>query len=348
MSRILVTGGTGFLGAHIIVQAIAGGHEVAATLRDIARRDELYAMIRAGGVEPVGLVLIEADLLNDARWAEAVAGRDFVLHVASPFPAGDLDDEMAVIGPALDGTLRVLRAARDGGVGRLVLTSSFAAIGYGHPRRDEPFDETDWSHPEGPDVHAYIKSKIVAERAAWDFIAREGGGMELTVINPTGIFGPVLGPDYSASIGIVKSMLDGRMPFAPLVHFGVVDVRDVARLHLLAMSAPAAAGERFIAVSGGAESDGMESMYSVATLLRRRLGTKAAGVPRVWLPDGLVRLMARFVPSLRGVARQLGFRRRASNAKARRLLGWEPRSAGEAILATAESLIALPPSTPGL
>ena len=333
MSKVLVTGGTGFLGAHIIVQLLNAGHDVRTTLRSLKRRDELFAMIRTGGADPAGLTLVEADLEQDAGWSEAVQGRDFVLHVASPFPAGNPADEEAVIRPARDGTLRVLRAARDAGVKRVVMTSSFAAVGYGHPPRKGPFAETDWSRPDAPDVQPYIKSKIFAERAAWDFIEREGGALELSVINPTGIFGPVLGPDYSSSIGIIKAMLDGRMPFAPRVYFGVVDVRDVAALHLLAMTKPEAAGERFIAVSGEPVS-----MYSVAAVLRRGLGAVAAKAPRMQLPDFLVRLMARFVPKLREVVPQLGILRRASNAKARRILGWSPRSAEEAVLATAKSL----------
>lgn len=337
MSKVLVTGGTGFLGAHIIVQLLDAGHEVRTTLRSMKRRDDVLAMVRNAGADPAALTMFEADLEKEDGWAKAVRGCDFVLHVASPFPAGNPSTEEEVIRPARDGALRVLRAARDAGVKRVVMTSSFAAVGYGHPSHEAPFVETDWSQADAPDVQPYIKSKIFAERAAWDFIDREGGVLELSVINPTGIFGPVLGPDYSSSIGIIKTMLDGHMPFAPRIYFGVVDVRDVAALHIKAMTAPEAAGERFIAVSGEPVS-----MYSVAAILRRKLGADAAKAPRMQLPDFLVRLMARFLPALRGVVPQLGIYRRASNVKAKRVLGWTPRPSEEAVIATATSLIALP------
>ncbi len=175
---------------------------------------------------------------------------DYVLHVASPFPAKVPDDENELIIPAREGALRVLRASRDAGVKRVVLTSSFAAIGYGQKPQSKPFDETNWTDPAGEGVTAYVKSKTLAERAAWDFIAREGGSLELSVVNPVGVFGPVLGPDYATSILLVQRMMDGALPGLPRLCFGVVDVRDVVDLHLRAMTNPAAKGERFLAVAG--------------------------------------------------------------------------------------------------
>jgi dihydroflavonol-4-reductase len=211
-----------------------------------------------------------------------------------------------------------------------------SAIGYGHANNTVPFNETDWTNLKGDDVQPYIKSKALAEHAAWDFIAREGGALELSVVNPVGIFGPALGVDFSSSIGVVKRMMDGGMPGAPKIHFGVVDVRDVADLHLRAMAHPAAKGERFLAVAG----DSM-SLYDVARLLRARMGAAARRVPRFQLPDWLVRLSARRDPSMRPVVPQLGKIRNASSEKARRLLGWAPRQNQDAILATAESLVRL-------
>lgn len=336
MSTVLVTGGSGFLGAHLIVQLLGAGHEVRTTVRDPGRAGSVRDMVRAGGADPSGLAFFKADLGADAGWAEAADGCTFVLHVASPFPPSDPRDEDEVIRPAVDGTLRVLRAARAAGARRVVMTSSFAAIGYGHPPRDGPFDESDWSQPDAPDVQPYIKSKILAERAAWAFIEAEGAGLELSTINPTGIFGPVLGPDYATSIGIVAALLDGRMPFAPRLYFGIADVRDVADLHRRAMTAPEAAGERFIAVSGEPVS-----LHAVASILRRGLGADGAKVPRFELPDFAVRLLARVLPPLRVFLPQLGIRRRASNAKARSMLGWSPRPAEATLLDTARSLIAL-------
>lgn len=238
--------------------------------------------------------------------------------------------------PARDGTLRVLRAARDAGVKRVVVTSSLGAIGYGHSPRQKPFDETDWTNLDGADVQPYIKSKTLAERAAWDFIAREGGRLEMSVINPAAIFGPVLGPNFSGSIEIVKSLLDVGMPAVPRVYFGVVDVRDVADLHVRAMTAPEAKGERFIAVSGQTLS-----ILDIGKVLRRELGPLARRVPRLQAPDWLVRLAAHRIPLLQAVVPMLGRVRHSTSAKARSMLGWQPRSNDEAILATAESLIRL-------
>ena len=337
MSTVLVTGGSGFLGAHIIVQLLDAGHRVRATVRRLDKKESVFSVVKAGGADPTALTLCAANLDADAGWAEAMEGCDFVLHVASPFPAASPEDEDDLVRPARDGTLRVLNAAREAKVKRVVMTSSFGAIGYGHPKQKTDFDENDWSQPNAPDMQPYLKSKLLAERAAWEFAERHEGQIELCVINPTGIFGPVLGPDYSTSIGIVKAMLDGAMPFVPRLSFGVVDVRDVAALHVLAMTGPEAAGERFIAVSGEPVS-----LLSVANFLRSALGAGAAKAPRMELPDLAVRCLAVFVPTLRETVSQLGRERRASSAKARKMLGWRPRSAEEAIAATATSLLELP------
>src|SRR5271156_2778017 len=200
-SQVLVTGGSGFIGGHCILQLLAAGHSVRTTVRKLDREPEVRTLLKRGGADVGGsLSFFAADLTDDAGWAQAVEGCDYVLHVASPFPAGVPKHEDELIVPAREGALRVLRAARTGGVKRVVLTSSFAAIGYGHGPRSTPFDETDWTNPDGKDVLPYIKSKTLAERAAWDFLAREGGALELAVVNPVGVFGPVLGPDYSTSI----------------------------------------------------------------------------------------------------------------------------------------------------
>ena len=230
-------------------------------------------MLRQGGAGEVGerLTLFRADLNADAGWAEAVAGCDYVLHVASPFPSTVPKDENELIAPARDGALRVLRAARDAGVKRVVLTSSFAAIGYGAKDRTAAFTEADWTNLEDPSVQPYQKSKTIAERAAWDFIAREGGGLEFAMVNPVGVFGPVLGPDYSTSIVLVKRLLDGSLPGCPDIWFGGVDVRDVADLHLKAMTDPAARGERFLATAGD-----FVSVRQIAQILKDGAGDSRA------------------------------------------------------------------------
>lgn len=334
MSTVLVTGGSGFVGSHAILQLLAAGHRVRTTVRNAAREPDVRALLTAGGAAPdAPLAFVVADLERDAGWADAVGGCDYVLHVASPFPPGAPRHEDELIVPAREGTLRVLRAARDAGVRRTVITSSFAAVGYGHRSRPTPFDESDWTDLRGADVQPYMKSKTLAERAAWDFLAREGGALELAVVNPVGIFGPVLGPNYSGSIALVKRLLDGAMPAVPRIHFGVVDVRDVVDLHVRAMTHPAARGERFIATSGPAIS-----FRDAAAMLRRRLGPGAARVPHREMPIWLTRLLALGVPALREVVPQLGVVRNASSAKAHARLGWTPRSAEEAFVASAESL----------
>lgn len=337
MSTILVTGGSGFIGSHCILQLLAADHEVRTTVRSLKRESAVRAMLKEGGAEPGDrLSFFAADLERDAGWRDAVAGCEYVLHVASPFPPNIPSNEDELIVPAREGALRVLRAARDGGVKRVVLTSSFAAIGYGHEPRDTPFDETSWTDPAGDDVRPYVKSKTLAERAAWDFVANEGGDLELSVVNPVGVFGPVLGPDYSTSILMVQRLMDGAMPGCPRLHFGVVDVRDVADLHLRAMTHPAASGERFLAVAGD-----FMSMLDIARVLKGRMGGAARRVPALQLPNWLVRLAAMRDPAVKQILPELGNRKDATSEKARRVLGWAPRSSEEAIVATAESLVRL-------
>ncbi|MFZ0287806.1 MAG: aldehyde reductase [Candidatus Sulfotelmatobacter sp.] len=337
MGKALVTGGSGFIGSHSILQLLAAGHQVTTTVRTLKREGDVGAMLKQGGAEPGNrLSFIVADLENDTGWPEGVAGCDYVLHVASPFPPNIPKHEDELIVPAREGTLRVLRASRDAGVKRVVLTSSFAAIGYGHRPQSAPFNETNWTDPNGEDVTAYVKSKTLAERAAWDFIANEGGNLELSVINPVGVFGPVLGPDYSTSVLLVQRLMDGAMPGVPRLYFGAVDVRDVADLHIRAMTNPAAKGERFLAVAGD-----FMSILDIAKVLKNRMGASAKKVPTRQLPDWLVRIAALRDPAVRQILPELGKTKNATNEKAKRMLGWAPRSNEEAVVATAESLVRL-------
>jgi dihydroflavonol-4-reductase len=323
MSTVLVTGGSGFIGVHTILQLLAAGHDVRTTVRHPDRNRDVLAMLRQGGAPSTeALSFFTADLTQDAGWRDAVDGCDHVLHVASPLVTYVPDDENELIIPAREGTLRVLRAARAAAVRRVVITSSMGAIAYGHPPQSAPFDETNWTNLDGLDVQPYVKSKTLAERAAWDFVAGEGGGLELSVINPAGVFGPALGPDFSGSID--------------RIYFGLVDVRDVADLHLRAMTSPAAKGERFIAVAGETVS-----ILEIAKVLRRELGRAARRVPRFQAPDWVVRLAARHNPMLRYALPMLGKIRRATSAKAQKVLGWTPRGNDEMIVVTAESLIRL-------
>jgi nucleoside-diphosphate-sugar epimerase len=329
---VLVTGGSGFIGSYCILGLLRAGYRVRTTVRSPEREAAVRDQLGAESAE--ALSFATADLTADAGWAEAVSGCDFVLHLASPFPLGPPKHEDDLIVPAREGALRVLAAARDARVKRVVMTSSFAAIGYGVPTRDRPFTEEDWSDPDGDGVSAYAKSKTLAERAAWDFVERRGAGLELAVVNPVAVLGPVLGPDVSTSIELVKRLLDGAMPGIPRVSFGIVDVRDVADLHIRAMTDPAAAGERFLAVAGE-----FMTVAEIAAVLRERMGADAKKVPTRMLPNWLVRAVSVFDSSARQLVPELGKVKQASNAKATGLLGWSPRSNEEAIVATGESLL---------
>jgi nucleoside-diphosphate-sugar epimerase len=335
MSTVLVTGGSGFIGSHCIMQLLEAGHNVRTTVRNLARESDVRALLKAGGAEPAdNLSFFAADLMSDAGWSEAATGCDYVLHVASPIPPSVPKDENELIVPAREGALRVLKAAHAAGARRVVLTSSFAAIGYGRDPRGHLFDETDWTDPATRGLAPYPKSKTVAERAAWDYVAKENGAIELSVVNPVGVFGPVLGADFSPSIQIVQRLLDGSMPGCPKLYFGIVDVRDVADLHIRAMADPKAKGERFLATG----SDFI-SIFEIGKILRDKLGDAAKRVPKREFPNWLVRLAALRDPALRVITPELGKKKNATSAKAIRMLGWQPRPADEAILASAESLM---------
>ncbi|MBX5049814.1 SDR family oxidoreductase [Rhizobium lentis] len=333
---VLVTGGSGFVAQYCMLALLGAGYRVKTTLRSMSRSQEVLDNLKTGGVAPGGrLSFVQADLNSDAGWPEAARGCRYVIHGASPTPSGDQVLEEDWVRPAVEGNLRVLRAARDAGVKRVVLTSAFGAIAGGRSEpRNRPFDETDWSDLDG-NIAPYQKSKTLAERAAWDFIAREGNGLELATVNPTTVLGPALGPDYSHSIRLIKNMLGGQ-PGCPKINTCVVDVRDVADLHLRAMVDPAAKGERFLATTGNSLW-----LVDIAKLLKERTGLTASKVNTRVLPNWFVRLVALFDPAMRGIMWQLGADMNASGEKATHLLGWKPRSREEAIVATAESLVRL-------
>ncbi len=329
---VLVSGGSGYIAGFLIRQLVAEGWTVHTTVRGLAREAAVRELLQ---VDPARLKFFAADLNADAGWAEAMAGCSHVAHVASPLPAGVPRDANELIVPARDGALRALRAAKAAGVKRFVMTSSVAAIAYGRGPGVHHFTEADWTDLSQPGITPYIQSKTVAERAARDWMDREGGAMEFVSICPSVVLGPVWSRDYSASVMVVRKLLDGSLAACPDIGFGVVDVRDVADLHVRALTAPGLAGERFIA------SGRFMKLREVAAVLRAQLGADARKVTTRHVPDWLVRVAARFNPLARAVVGELGSVRNQSAAHAQAVLGWQTRPVEQSIVDTARSLLAL-------
>lgn len=313
MSKTLVTGGSGYVGTQLMAALLRQGGDVRAVVRSLDSEAEVRAAVRRGGADDSGLEVVAADLTADDGWAAAAEGVEEVHHLATPMSHSTDPEEWIV--PAREGTLRVLRAARDAGTRRVVLTSSFAAIGYS-PKPVRDYTEADWTDPDTPGLPPYPRSKAIAERAAWDFVEREGGRTELVVVNPTFILGPTLTANARSSLQMIKGMLEGKMPVLPRQRFGVADVRDVADLHIRAMAAPEASGKRFLALADGPTI----SYGQLAQILRDRLGPLAERVSTEEAPgDELPELVIH-------------------NERARDELGWRPRPAETTIVETAESL----------
>jgi nucleoside-diphosphate-sugar epimerase len=329
---VLVTGGSGFVGNWCLIELLNRGHRVRATVRDLGREPEVRAAI-GSEVDPGDrLELFAADLTDDRGWERAVAGCDHVLHVASPFPPAQPKDPDELIVPAREGTLRVLRAALAAGAERVVITSSVAAVGGGADESASPLDESSWTDVDHANVTPYAKSKTIAERAARDLAQEQGALDRVAFVNPGAILGPALSDDHSFSLELVKRLLKGG-PGVPRIGFSIVDVRDVAELHVRAMTDPAAGGERFIAVSRFAW------MSEVATMLREGLGADADRVPTRVVPNLLVRAMGLFDPSVRSIAGQLGKELTYTSEKARTRLGWSPRPIEETVVDCGRSLV---------
>jgi dihydroflavonol-4-reductase len=333
MARTLVTGASGFIAQQLVLDLLEQGHAVRGTVRSAARGDALKSALAPHGARTSEIELVEADLESDAGWAEAVAGIDVVHHLASPFPMAVPKDPDALIRPARDGALRVLRAAKAAGVHRVLLTSSGAAIAYGRKGPlPERFTEADWTDPTyTPDCRPYIASKTIAERAAWDYVAGEGRGIELTAINPVAVLGPIRSAQVKTSVDIVARLLDGRLPLLPNVGIQVADVRDVSAVHIAAMNDPATIGERFIV------ADEFRWIREMADLLREAY--PARRIPSRRMPDLLVRALALVSAEVKTIASELGRRRILSSEKARKLLGRDLIDADDAIRASAETLI---------
>lgn len=328
---VLVTGGTGYIATYLIRQLLDEGWTVHTTIRSLIRETDLRKRFI---VDETRLKVFQADLMNDAGWAEACAGCTHIAHVASPIPASAPKDENDLIVPAREGALRALKFGKAAGVKRVVLTSSMAAIGYGVDRGEHHFDESNWTDINHPDAYPYVKSKTIAERAARDWMAENGGDMEFCTVNPGMVLGPVTDPDFSASVEVIKQLLDGSLPAAPDMGFPIVDVRDVADLHVRALTATDMNGERFLAAGK------FMKFIEIAAVLRDRMAQKARKAPTRKMPDFILKVLSLFNSEIRGVLGELGKVRHADSSHAKDKLGWTMRPEEDSIVETAESLIA--------
>jgi nucleoside-diphosphate-sugar epimerase len=329
---VLVTGGSGYLGGWCIVELLRRGYRVRTTIRNPAREPEVHEAV-ASQVDPAHhLTVHQADLMSDEHWDNVIEGCDYVLHVASPFPPSQPKDPDELIRPATEGTLRVLGKSLDHGVGRVVVTSSIAAVRLAKGSEQRTLNEEDWTDPNATDLTPYVRSKTVAERAAWDLVRERGAEDRLAVVNPGAIIGPVLHGDISYSVQSVERLLKG-MPGVPRLGFNFVDVRDVADLEIRAMTSPEAGGKRFIAVTQWVW------MADAGQILRDRLGDQASKVPTRTVPDLIVRGMALFDGGIRSIVGTLGKRTDLSSERAINTLGWSPRPVEDTIAETGRSLI---------
>lgn len=332
--QVLVTGGSGYLAGFVIAEALAAGFSVRATLRSPSREAEVRESVGKLAPSTDRLSFAIADLGSDEGWSDAAAGCKYVLHVASPFPPKQPKDPDELIVPAREGTLRVLRAARDAGAERAVVTSSVAAIDRQPGEKPgRTLTEDDWTDGDSSGNSPYARSKTIAEAAAWDFAEENGGRDWLATVNPGAIIGPVLSTDHSFSLQLIERLLGGE-PAIPKLGYNVVDVRDIAALELLAMTTPEAGGNRFIGVSE------FKWMSEIAQVMRDELGEDASKVPTRQAPNFLIRLLGLFDGSVKSIVPQLGVKDVYSNQRARELLGWNPRPVAESVTDCAHSLIA--------
>ncbi|MCA9677974.1 MAG: aldehyde reductase [Kofleriaceae bacterium] len=335
-TTVLVTGASGFIAQHTILRLLEAGYRVRGTVRSLSREAEVRAVLAANGGALDRFELVAADLMKDDGWRDAVRGCRFVQHVASPLPSKPPKHEDELIVPARDGALRVLAAAAAEGVARVVMTSSVAAVVYGHARDgSRTYDEADWSQLTD-EVGAYEKSKTIAERAAWDYVATlpAEGRPELVTVNPGLVLGPLLGADFSTSGEVVRKLLKRELPGVPDIGWAVVDVRDVAAAHLAAMTTPAAAGQRFVLAIEHA------SMGDIAAILKATFGPRGYKVPTRRVPGWALKLVSLWDRTAKLAVQELGKRQDLSNQHARDVLGWQPHSLQDMVVSMGESMIA--------
>jgi dihydroflavonol-4-reductase len=331
---VLLTGISGFLGGHVALALLNAGYNVRGSLRNPAKADGVRKALAEAGADLARLEFVTLDLLDERGWAEAAQNCRYLLHTASPFVLKMPKDKTELIRPAVEGTERALKAGLEAGVERIVLTSSMAAIAYGHEApRTTAFTAKDWSNPDNPRISAYVESKTRAERRAWEIMQEAGREKDLVAINPSAILGPLLDDDPGTSAILVIRLMNGSVPAAPRIIFAIVDVRDVAAAHVAALAEPEAGGRRF------PMGDRCMSFLETADVLRRRFPERAGKMPRLAMPDWLVRLYALFDADVRGSLNELGVVRRLDASDAVALLGRKLIPADQAIIATAESVI---------
>ena len=330
METVLVTGGTGFIGLHCLQQLLDRGYKVRTTIRSESRKQEVMEAMKKHSSNCENLEFFIADLLNDDGWKEAIEGSKYVLHVASPFFLGEPENEDVFIKPAVEGTLRVLTACADADVQKVVLTSSFAAVGYGHPREKEVYTEEDWSSVDG-EISPYAKSKTLAEKAAWEFVENleESKKFELTVINPVAVTGPMLTSDIGSSNDFLLKLISGSMPACPKIHMGYIDVRDVAKAHIFSMTEEKTNGERIIVSEN-------EMFFAEVGKTLNEAGFKKS--PTKEMPNFLVKIMSLFVGELKTLLSALNRKGDIDKTKAKSFFNWDYISTEQSVTETAQQL----------
>jgi len=333
MKKVLVTGVSGFLGTHIAISLLNRGYNVIGSVRNLSKKNEILEIINKGTQHSQNISFVEADIINPEPWYDITKELDYIIHAASPFPEVMPKNDETLIKPAKEGTLNILNAALSNSVKKVVITSSMAAVVYGKtPTTTKPlYNEFDWTDETNlKDTNAYYRSKTIAEKVAWDFAKKYSNKINISVINPSAILGPILKKESGASANIILKVLDGSTPAIPRIGFEVVDVRDVADLHILAMENDKANGERFLCAAG------FVIFKEVADILRVAYPNKK--IPKLMMPNFLVRFVSNFEKTLKPILMEIGVERKIDNSKAKSILGWNPRSPKDAILACAESL----------
>lgn len=333
---VLVTGGTGFVGMQIILQLLQKGYNVKTTVRSLKSKDRVIETLKSNGITSFdNLSFVEAELTKDTNWAEAMEGCKYVLSVASPVFFHKQKDESEAIRPAVDGILRILRFANEKGVKRVVMCSNFGAVGFTQTDKTRVTTETDWTNTEANGLSVYEKSKTLAEKAAWDFIKNNGGNLEFATINSVAILGPSLDAHISRSFILLEMLLNGTLKAIPNLPLNVVDVRDVADLHIRAMENPNASGQRFIA-----SADGQISLQGIANLLRDQKPEISKKVAKRKLPAWALRIASLFMEQAKESLFMSKMNRNVSNNKVKTVLGWNPiASQEETIIASVNSMI---------